>query len=176
MSKKAVTLALYADPDEAGAALKELRNCAVPGFKMDDVIIKSPIDHPELSELLNHRPVYIQLFTLLGVLLGPTTGLVLIASAQASFIFQTRGGRPIVPLPPDMVLTYELFILSGVLMTVISTFVAMKLPGNRSPLYNASVSEDKIGVLVKAEAQNIPQIDEILRRHNPTEIKGDHSR
>ncbi|MDA8415936.1 MAG: DUF3341 domain-containing protein [Betaproteobacteria bacterium] len=176
MSKKAVTLALYADPDEAGNALRELRDCSVPGFKMDDVIIKSPIDHPELTELLNHRPVYIQLFTLLGVLLGPTTGLVLIASAQASFIYQTRGGRPIVPFPPDMVLTYELFILSGVLMTVISTFVAMKLPGNRSPLYNASVSEDKIGILVKAEAQNIPHIDEILRRHNPTEIKGDHSR
>ena len=56
MSKKAVTLALYADPDEAGNALRELRDCSVPGFKMDDVIIKSPIDHPELTELLNHRP------------------------------------------------------------------------------------------------------------------------
>ncbi|NDU85561.1 MAG: DUF3341 domain-containing protein [Ferrovum sp.] len=174
--KKTHTLALYSDPDEAANALKDLKSSGISGFRMDDVIIKSPIDHPELSELLGPRPVYIQWFTLLGVLLGPTTGLVLIASAQASFIYQVRGGRPVVPFPPDMVLTYELFILSGVLMTVLSTFVAMKLPGNRSPLYNASVSEDKIGILVKTDPASLPQINEILGRHKPLEIMGDNAR
>ena len=174
--KKSHTLALYADMDEAANALRELKSSGMSGFRMEDVVVKSPIDHPELSELLGPRPVYIQWFTLLGVLLGPTTGLVLIASAKASFIYQVRGGRPVVPLPPDMVLTYELFILSGVLMTVLATFVAMKLPGNRSPLYNASVSEDKIGILVKADPQSIPQINEILGRHKPLEIMGDQAR
>jgi hypothetical protein len=118
----------------------------------------------------------VQLFTLVGVLFGPITGLTLVASAQASFIYQIRGGRPVVPIPPDMVLSYEFFILSGVLMTVIGCFIGWKLPGNRSPLYNTRVSEDKIGILVKAEDTSIPVINEIFKKHHSLEILGEEKK
>lgn len=174
--KKAHTLALYEDFDEAGRAIDDLKAANISGFRVEDVTIKSPIEHPEVSAKLGSRPVYVQLFTLAGVLFGPATGFTLIASAQATFIYQIRGGRPVVPIPPDMVLTYELFILSGVLMTVIGCFLSWKLPGSRSPLYNTSVSEDKIGILVKADPQSIPRINEVLSRHQPIEIMGDQGR
>ncbi|MDE1891227.1 MAG: DUF3341 domain-containing protein [Betaproteobacteria bacterium] len=170
---KSHILALYNDMDEAALVLDELNETKLPGFSMKDVVIKSPIEHPELSEKLGKRPVYVQLFTLIGVLFGPITGLTLVASAQASFIYQVRGGRPVVPVPPDMVLTYEFFILSGVLMTVIGCFIGWKLPGNRSPLYNTRVSEDKIGILVKAETSAIPYINEIFKKHHSLEILGE---
>ncbi len=167
------TLALFNNFEEAGRAIQDLKSAVLPGFKMDDVVIKSPIEHPELSEMLGNRPVHVQLFTLAGVLIGPITGLILVASAQATFIWQIRGGRPVVPVPPDMVLTYEFFILSGVLMTVLGCFIGWKLPGHRSPLYNTSVSEDKIGILVKADKAVIPKINEIFMRHQPIEIMGE---
>ena len=173
---KSHMLALFTDFDEASNAIRELKASNLQGFNLKDVTLKSPIEHPELSELLGPRPVYVRYFTLAGVLLGPTTGLTLIASAQASFLLQIRGGRPIDPVPPDMVLTYELFILSGVLMTVLGCFIAWKLPGRRSPLYNTNVTEDKIGVLVKADPQVIPKVNEILIRHKPTEIMGENGR
>ncbi len=170
------TLALYNDFEEAGRAIQELKEAHLPGFLMEDVTIKSPIEHPELSEMLGKRPVYVQWYTLAGAILGSTVGFTLIASAQANFLVQIRGGRPIVPVPPDMVLTYELFILIGVLMTVAGCFIAWKLPGNRSTLYNTSISEDKIGILVKADALAIPKINEIFSRHQPLEIMGEQGR
>ncbi|MDE1941566.1 MAG: DUF3341 domain-containing protein [Betaproteobacteria bacterium] len=173
---KAHTLALFNDFEAAGRALQELKVSNLPGFRMDDVLIKSPIEHPELSEMLGSRPVYVQLYTLAGAVLGSTIGFTLIASAQGNFLQQIRGGRPIVPIPPDMVLTYELFILIGVLMTVVGCFIAWKLPGNRSPLYNTRISEDKIGILVKADPLVIPKVNGIFERHQPLEIMGEQGR
>lgn len=170
---KSHILALFSNFEEAGALLQDLQTAGLPGFRMQDVVIKSPIEHPELSEMLGKRPVYIQWFTLVGVLIGPITGLTLISSAESSFLLQWRGGIPVVPLPPNLVLTYEFFILSGVLMTVLGFFIGWKLPGRRSPLYNTQVSEDKVGVLIKADDQTIRQIGEILKRHTPVEIMGE---
>jgi len=173
---KSHILALFNHFEEAAAVIQELKSTDLPGFRMQDVVIKSPIEHPELSEMLGKRPVYIQWFTLAGVLLGPITGLTLISSAEASFLLQVRGGIPVVPLPPNLVLTYEFFILSGVLMTVVGFWIGWKLPGRRSPLYNTKVTEDKVGVLIKADKQTIPRIHEILARHKPTEIMGEAPR
>jgi hypothetical protein len=176
MMSKVHTLALYNDFEEAARAIQELKASHLPGFRMEDVSIKSPIEHPELSEMLGKRPVYVQLYTMAGAILGSTLGFTLIASAQANFLLQIRGGRPVVPIPPDMVLTYELFILIGVLMTVVGCFIAWKLPGDRSPLYNTSISEDKVGILVKADPLVIPKINEIFSRHQPLEIMGEQAR
>lgn len=171
---KVHTLALFNDFEEAGNALQELKDSNLAGFRMDDVTIKSPIEHPELSSLLGPRPVYVQLFTLCGAVFGSVTGFTLIASAQANFLLQIRGGRPVVPIPPDMVLTYELFILCGVLMTALGCFIGWKLPGRRSPLYNERVSEDKIAILVKADSAAIASINAIFTRHRSLEIMGEH--
>ena len=51
---------------------------------------------------------------------------------------------------PDFVLTYEMFILGGVYITVLGFLICAGLPASRSPLYSAKVSEDQIGMLVKA--------------------------
>jgi hypothetical protein len=171
---KSHTLALFNNFDEAARAIAELKTTKIDGFRIEDVTLKSPIEHPELSEQLGPRPVYVQIFTLVGAVLGAVLGFLFIASAQATFIVQVRGGRPVVPIPPDMVITYELFILIGVFATVLGCFIAWKLPGKRSPLYNASISEDKIGILVKADTGCIGKINEIFNRHMALEIIGEH--
>lgn len=173
MSKNAHTLAMFSHPEQVEGVIRELKAANIPGFGMEDVTLKSPIEYPELSEMLGSRPVYVQWYTLTGAVLGSSIGFTLIASAQANFLQQIRGGRPIVPIPPDMVLTYELFILIGVLMTVMGCFIGWKLPKKRSPLFNANVSEDKIGLVVKTVPAAIPAINEIFRRHNSLEIQGD---
>lgn len=172
-NKNAHTLAMFAHPEQVEGAIRELLAAKIPGFAMDDVTLKSPIEYPELSEMLGPRPVYVQRYTLAGAVLGSTIGFTLIASAQANFLQQIRGGRPIVPIPPDMVLTYELFILIGVLMTVLGCFIGWKLPSKRSPLFNANVSEDKIGIVVKTVPAAIPAINDIFRRHHALEVQGD---
>lgn len=165
-------LALYNNFDEAEAVVKELRHSEIKGFKAaDDMVIKSPIEHPEVEEFLGEKPVKVQWFTLFGATCGGLLAFWLIAGSQGNFYAQMKGGKPIVPLPPDFVLTYEMFILGGVYITVLGFLICAGLPARRSPLYSAKVSEDQIGILVKADDGNAGMLRDIFTKHKALEIQ-----
>lgn len=171
MSKRYM-LALYNNFDEAEAVVGELRSGGIKGFDAAcDLVVKSPIEHPEVEEFLGYKPVNVQWFTLIGSLAGGLLSFLLIAGSQAGFYAQMKGGKPIVPLPPDFVLTYEVFILGGVYMTVLGFLVCAGLPTRRSPLYSAKVSEDQIGLLVKVDDNSAAAIRSIFTRHKALEIQ-----
>lgn len=176
MSKRYL-LALYNNFDEAEAVVSELRNSDIKGFDAaDDLVVKSPIEHPEVEEFLGEKPVKVQWFTLGGALLGGLLAFSLISGSQAGFYSQMKGGKPIVPIPPDLVLTYEMFILGGVYITVLGFLICAGLPARRSPLYSAKVSEDQIGILVKAEDGSVAKLREIFTRHKALEIQEEAGR
>lgn len=176
MSKRYL-LALYNNFDEAEAVVSELRSGNIKGFNAaDDMVIKSPIEHPEVEEFIGEKPVYVQWFTLIGATLGGFLAFWLISGSQANFYAQMKGGKPIVPFPPNFVLTYEMFILGGVYITVLGFLICAGLPARRSPLYSAKVSEDQIGVLVKADEVSAPQLREIFTKHKALEIQEEAGR
>jgi hypothetical protein len=170
MSKRHL-LALFNDFDEAVAAIGELRAANIKGFDMDDLILKSPIEHPEVEAVLGDKPVNVQWFTLIGACMGGLLAFFLVASAQANFFSQIKGGKPIVPLPPDFVLTYEMFILGGVFITVLGFLICAGLPAKRSSLYSAKVSEDQIGILVKGDELALAAFKTIFIKHKALEIQ-----
>ena len=52
MSKRHL-LALYGDFDAAEAVVRELRDTSIKGFDVnDDMVVKSPIEHPEVEKFL----------------------------------------------------------------------------------------------------------------------------
>ena len=165
-------LALFSNFDEAEAVVKELRSTQIKGFDVnDDLIVKSPIEHPEVEEFLGHKPVYVQWFTLVGASMGGLLGFFLISGAQANFYAQMKGGKPIVPLPPNFVLTYEMFILGGVFISILGFLICAGLPARRSPLYSAKVSEDQIGILVKSDESATSTLKAIFTKHKALEIQ-----
>jgi hypothetical protein len=165
-------LALFSNFDEAEAVVKELRSSTIKGFDVnDDMIVKSPIEHPEVTEFLGDKPVYVQWFTLVGATMGGLLGFFLISGAQANFFAQMKGGKPIVPLPPNFVLTYEMFILGGVFITILGFLICAGLPARRSPLYSAKVSEDQIGILVKSDEGAASALKAIFVKHQALEIQ-----
>ncbi len=171
MSKRHI-LALYNNFDEAEAVVSELRNSSIKGFTAaDDMVIKSPIEHPEVEKFLGEKPVKVQWFTLFGALTGGLLAFWLISGSQANFYAQMKGGKPIVPFPPNFVLTYEFFILGGVYITVLGFLICAGLPARRSPLYSAKVSEDQIGILVKVDDHSAAALRSIFTRHQALEIQ-----
>ncbi|MFZ5503143.1 MAG: DUF3341 domain-containing protein [Pseudomonadota bacterium] len=170
-------LALFNNFDEAEAVVKELRSTQISGFDVnDDMIVKSAIEHPEVEEFLGEKPVYVQWFTLVGALMGGLLGFFLISGAQANFYAQMKGGKPIVPFPPNFVLTYEMFILGGVFITILGFLICAGLPAKRSPLYSAKVSEDRIGILVKADEAATGTLKAIFTKHQALEIQEEAGR
>jgi hypothetical protein len=164
-------LALFNNFDEAEAAVAELRSSTIKGFNFDDLTMKSPIEHPEVEEVLGNRSANVQWYTLFGALSGGLLGFTLIAGAQGNFFSQMKGGKPIIPLPPDFVLTYEMFILGGVYISVLGFLVCAGLPAKRSSLYSAKVSEDQIGLLVKVDQSAVATIKAIFTKHQALEIQ-----
>ena len=170
MSKHHI-LALYYNFEEAEAAVAELRASTIKGFNFDDLIMKSPIEHPEVESVLGERPINVQWFTLFGALGGGLTAFLLIAGAQGNFFAQSKGGKPIIPIPPDFVLTYEMFILGGVYITVLGFLICAGLPARRSKLYSATVSEDQVGLLVQVDQSAVATIKSIFTKHQALEIQ-----
>ncbi len=171
MSQRSL-LALYDKFGDAEAAIFELRNTNLKGFNAaDDLMIQSPVELPEVEQLLGEKPVYVQWFTLIGATLGGYLAFWLIAGSQANFFAQMKGGKPIVPIPPDLVLTYEMFILGGIFSTVAGFLICAGLPAKRSPLYSSNVSEGQIGLLVKCEADAIATLRAIFIKHHALEIQ-----
>ncbi len=165
-------LALFNNFDEAAAVVKELRNTSIKGFDSSkDLIMKSPIEHPEVEEVMGDKPVHVQWFTLGGALTGGTLAFLLISGAQAVFYAQSKGGKPIVPFPPNFVLTYEMFILGGVYITVLGFLICAGLPARRSPLYSVKVSEDQVGILVKSDEGATNTLRAIFTKHHALEIQ-----
>jgi Protein of unknown function (DUF3341) len=164
-------LGLFNDFDAASNSIREVRHGNFPALNLDDVTIKSPIEHPEVEELLGERPAPIRKYTLLGALFGLTHGFLFLAASQGNFFAQQKGGKPIIPIPPDLVLTYELTIMGGVYLTVLGFLLCAGLPARmKSELYNTKISEDQIGVVVKADEHTIGGIKEIFRRHHAISI------
>jgi hypothetical protein len=171
MSKRHL-LALFSNFDEAEAVVRELRSVRINGFDADkDMIVKSPIEHPEVEEFLGHKPVYVQWYTLGGALTGGLLAFFLISGSQANFFAQLKGGKPIVPFPPNFVLTYEMFILGGVYISVLGLLICAGLPARRSPLYSAKVSEDQIGILVQSDEAASSTLKSIFTKHQALEIQ-----
>lgn len=164
-------LALYNNFEEAEAVIAELRSSKIKGFDFDDLTLKSPIEHHEVEDVLGKRSANVQWFTLVGATLGGLLGFFLISGAQANFYSQIKGGKPIVPLPANFVLTYEMFILGGVFITVLGFLVCAGLPAKRSPLYSTKVSEDQIAILVKADSSAIAALKAVFTKHQALEIQ-----
>ena len=171
MSKRYM-LALYNNFEEAEAVVRELRSAEIKGFDAgDDLVVKSPIEHPEVEKFLGNKPVNVQWFTLVGATLGGLLAFWLISGSQANFYAQMKGGKPIVPFPPNFVLTYEMFILGGVYITILGFLICAGLPARRSPLYSAKVSEDQIGLLVKVDDGSASTLRDIFTKHKALEIQ-----
>jgi len=159
-------LGLFNDFDQASAALRDLREANLPALDWNDVTIKSPIEHPDVESVLGVRSIPIRYYTLVGALLGGSLGFLGIATSQGNFFSQLKGGKPIIPFPPDFVLTYEMLILGGVYITVLGFLICAGLPHRvKGDLYHVAVSEDQVGVMVRSDAHSITEVRRIFESH-----------
>lgn len=164
-------MGLFKDFEEAFAVIADIRNHKIPGVSVDDVTLKSPIEHPEVEEVLGDRGSPVPKFTLFGALFGATFGFLFLSSAQATFLVQPQGGKPVVPLPSNFVLTYELLILFGVLFTLVGFLISARMMTRRHPLYSEKVSLDQIGVMLEVDEKNLNPVKDLFKQHKVLEIR-----
>ncbi|MBI5450976.1 MAG: DUF3341 domain-containing protein [Gammaproteobacteria bacterium] len=169
--KKYHLLGLFSNFDEAFAAISDIRHHKIPGVQLEDVTVISPIEHPEIDEVLGARPSHVPKFTLVGSLFGMSAGFLFLATAQANFAVQPQGGKPVIPLPSNIVLSYEMLILFGVLFTLTGFLLGARLLRKRKPLYSEKVSLDQVGIEMELEEKYIEPVKALFRQHQVIEIR-----
>lgn len=164
-------MGLFSDFEEAHDAIADIRRNAVPGVTVDDVTMKSPIEHPEVEEVLGERPVHIQKMTLFGAIFGVTFGFLFLSGAQATFLVQPQGGKPVIPLPSNFVLMYEMLIFFAVWLTFFSFLFMSGLFRKRGSMYSEKISLDQVAIIVEVDDAIGDSVKGLFQKHKVLEIR-----
>jgi hypothetical protein len=113
--------------DDREAFLAALRALRAGGTPADSIRLQMPFEVPEVEELMGHPPDRLKFFPLLGALGGFGTGLALTIYSVVSFPIMV-GGKPIVSLPPFLLIGYLLTILFGALATFAGFLLLARMP------------------------------------------------
>jgi len=139
---------LYVDPNVAQQAVNNLRAAGVAD-KDITVISSEPLEHFEFG----HRDARTAMPWIAAG--AGITGLLLtyflLAASQESWPMVTSG-MPIVPLWTNLIIIFEMTMLSAILATVITLLITAGLPSRGGKLYDPEVSDGYILVGVENPA------------------------
>ena len=144
---------LYADPHVAQQAVNNLRAAGVADRDIT-VISSEPFEHFEFG----HRDAKTAMPWIAAG--AGITGLVLtyflLAASQQSWPLVTSG-MPIVPLWTNLIIIFEMTMLSAIIATVITLLITAGLPSRGGKLYDPEVSDGYIlvGVENPADADSL---------------------
>jgi molybdopterin-containing oxidoreductase family membrane subunit len=162
-------LGIFAHVDTATRAIRALR---ARGFRA--VSTYSPVPLEEFEEALTGHGLPrspVRLFTLVGALTGTAGGFALAIWSSLKWNLVT-GGKPVVSIPPFVVIAFELTILLGGLCTLLGLLVTARLPRlGRSPGYDPRFSADRFGIEVACSGEERPVAAAILREAGAEEVR-----
>ncbi len=148
--------------------LKAIEELHGSGYK--DLQALSPVPNHEIDEALEKPPSPVRFFTLVGCLLGGIVGLILTIATSLYYPLIT-GGKPIVSIPPFLVIVFELTILFGGLLTLGGMLLHARLPRvGIAPVYDPRFSEDQFGLWVRCEDKDYEAVGTLLRSAGAEEI------
>ncbi len=113
--------------EEKQQFLQQLERLIKEGVNPKQITIFTPFPVHEAEEILRLKTSPLRFFTLIGALCGLLFGFFLTIWTSLDWPL-IRGGKPIVALPPFMILAFELTILFGGVISFIGYLLLAKLP------------------------------------------------
>ena len=164
MSRRGV-LGIFSDLNATVGSIRRRREA---GFQ---TTVLSPVPRHEIEEALGGRASPVRFFTLVGALLGCAVGFALAVSTSLSGGLIT-GGKPIVSIPPFLVVAFELAILFGALGTLLGLLINARLPQiSAETAYEPRFSGDRFGLFVACPENQIGAAREMLRSSGAEEVQ-----
>ncbi len=142
MADKTSLLAVFPDLEPAANAIDKLRSLGLPDDQMN-VISGIPV-----TEAMLGRPrqwTNVPRLALGGAIGGFLVGVFLIFTPLLYFV--PVGGQPVVPVPPSVVVLFELTMLGLLISTFLGVFLDSTFPSYRPMEYVPEISDGKIAVL-----------------------------
>ena len=116
--------------EEKGKFLERLRGLVQEGVPGERIRVITPFGVPEVEEILPGKRSKVRFFALVGAASGTVTGFVFTILTSLSWPLIV-GGKPIVSLPPFLIIAFALTILFGALSTFAGFLLLSRLPSLR---------------------------------------------
>ena len=138
-------LALFEDIDPAADAVEKLHELGVPDENIN-IISGVPIAHKMLGR--PHPHTNVSRLALGGAAAGFLFGLFL-NFGTPNLYYVPVGGQYITPIPPGLIIVFEMTMLFALLATFLGVFLDSSFPNYRPMEYVPQISDGKIGVFFK---------------------------
>lgn len=154
--------------------LTGIRDLKAAGY--DQLTVLTPFPRHEVEEMLyKGEPSPVRWFTLVGACFGATMAFSLASLTHANWPMILPGGKPVVSVPPFMIITFEGTILWGSLFTLIGMILMTRLPARDLPkaVEDPRFSNDCFGIVVdRLGAAHAAKVKSILSHSGAIEVSG----
>lgn len=143
---------------------------AAQGQGLGDLTVWSPLREEEIEEAVGGPLSRVRYYTLAGGILGAVSGFALTIGTSLEWNLVVSG-KPIISIPPFIIIAYELTILGGALATVLGLLIHGRLPRlRRAAGYDPRFSEDRFGVRIGCPRERVAAAQEVLRGAGAEEV------
>jgi Alternative complex III, ActD subunit len=130
----------------------------------------SPIPSEKIAEVIGLGRSPVRRFVLAGGIFGALSGLAVTIGTSLEWNL-VAGGKPIVSLPPFLIITFELMILCGGIGGVLGFFLNNRMPVfEPKPGYSPTFSGDRFGLIVECDEADSEGFESLLREAGAEEV------
>ena len=156
----ATLLAVFNDIDPAADAIEKLHEMGITDENIN-VISGVPVAHKMLGR--PHPWTNVSRLSLGGAISGFIFGIFL--NFGTPMLYNVRvGGQFYTPVPPGLIITFEMTMLFAMLATFLGVFLDSYFPNYRPLEYVGEVSNGKIAVFFKCEPGDTKKITDALNK------------
>jgi hypothetical protein len=157
-------IATFKQVDAATDAIKALKELAYKDF-----IVYTPVPNVEVAAAVGHKVSPVRVWTLIGGLLGVTTGFAMTLWMSYDYPIVV-GGKPLGSVVPYVVIGFELTILFGALATLLGVAYNAWRTNQRGG-FDPRFTNDTIGIFVPCDEDRFGALQELLTKNGAEEVR-----
>lgn len=160
-------LAVFNDIDPAADAIEKLHDIGIQDENIN-VISGVPVAHKMLGR--PHPHTNVSRLSMGGAIAGFFFGLFLNWGTPNLYTVLV-GGQYVTPIPPGLILVFEMTMLFALLATFLGVFLDSYFPNYRPMEYVPEISDGKIAVFFKCSSDDQKQITDAMEKLGAESIK-----
>jgi hypothetical protein len=142
-----------------------------------DLIVTAPLPRHEIEELIYEgEPSPVRWFTLFGALFGGSAGFILCSLSHMNWPMIIPAGKPLVSIPPFIIITFEATVLFGCMFTLIGLLWHCRLPMGADEIPEIDdprLSDDAFAIVVRGlDSTAASSVRATLTNNGAVEVSG----
>jgi hypothetical protein len=167
MADTLTLLALFTDIDPTVNAIDKLHELGIADEKVD-IMSGIPFSHEVLGR--PGLPTFIPRLALGGAMVGLIAALFLIFGIPGLYPLQV-GGQPVFPIPPFLIVGFELTMLGLMGTAFVGLFLAGHFPSYEPVMYVPEISDGMIAVVFPCPVERQVQFEEAMRTLGAQQVR-----